>query len=157
MASKNEHTGDLIMSKAQSQQFRDNYTAIFGDKKASKRGRFVYDRETKQLVPADEFYERQAAIEQSKRSNLPLPAIQFFKPYVNDINGKLIESPTQERELLKRTGCRIYEGLEQEKKVADQVKREQKAKQSEKLGEMLAKTRIALRDGMTPKPILNKN
>ena len=36
MATKNDITGDLLISKLNSQEFRDNFDRIFGEKKKEK-------------------------------------------------------------------------------------------------------------------------
>lgn len=155
MASKNEHTGDLLMSKKASKEYAGNYSKIFGDKKP-KRGRYVYDSELKELVPADEYYSKKAASEANSRAE-NFPAIHFFKGYTSPMTGRVIDSPNKERDELARTGTRIFEGGDQEFKYANIVKKEKKKKQKEQIRGLLQKTRIDLRDGMTPKPNIKLN
>jgi len=48
MTAKNEHTGDSIISKAQSDAYRDNYDRIFG-----KKQKTVIDAVVDNLEPFD--------------------------------------------------------------------------------------------------------
>lgn len=152
MTAKNDHTGDLIMSKRNTRQYSDNYSRIFGDKKPAQRGRFVFDSETKEFVPAAEYYAAKASKEEKNRSKLNMPAVHFFQEYQSPASGRIIDSPEKERDELKRTGCRIFEGSEQEIKQAKAIKAEKKEKQRQQTRDLLRKTKIQLRDGMTPKP-----
>lgn len=53
--------------------------------------------------------------------------------YVSPVTGKLINSRTDRREDLKRAGCREWEGMEQETKVAQQRAREEEKAADAKL------------------------
>ena len=144
MVSKNDHTGDLIMSKKASKAYEDNYNKIFGDKNPMRRGRFIQDPETGNMVPANEFQRPEP-----KRSNLPTPMIQVFTPGRSPITGEWLETKRQMNEDMKRHGCREYEGFESEQKVANQWQAEQEKKFNKEMGEAMEKTAVQLRDKMT--------
>jgi hypothetical protein len=57
--------------------------------------------------------------------------------YESPVTGLWVEGRRQRREDLKRTGCRAYEGREQEQKEADKVQRENDRK-CDQLAEKMA-------------------
>lgn len=148
MASKNEITGDLIMSGKTTESFRSGYERIFKDKKPV-RGRFVFDPELKEMVPAHEYYEKRAEIECKSRSKtIEAPAFHFFKSYKSPVSGREIDSPNKERDELDRHNCRIFEDFSSEKKAVNQVKTEKKHNAKKQIRELMQKTKIGLRDKM---------
>lgn len=141
MTSRNECTGDLIMSKKAAKSFGENYSKIFGNKKPESKGKYIQDPETGSLLPASEFYARQAAREESKRSkSIHMPAVHWFKPYASPTTGEIIDSPNKEREHLKVNGKRLMEPIDQEKKVADQIQREKQKEFEKFVDEAVEKT-----------------
>jgi hypothetical protein len=54
--------------------------------------------------------------------------VSEFQPYVSPATGKVITSRTERREDLKRSGCRPWESMEEEKKQAIKLKEEEDAK-----------------------------
>lgn len=148
MASKNDITGDLIMSGKVTESFKSGYDRIFGDKKPT-RGRFIQDPETGNLVSEIEYYEKRAEVEEKNRSKtIEAPAIHWFKEYKSPVSGRVIDSPSKERDELDRHNCRIFEGGDAEKKAANQAKAEKKQKAKKELRELMHKTKIGLRDKM---------
>lgn len=68
------------------------------------RGRWIFDRQTGQLIPAAEFYARK--YEGVQTSDLPAPMIvKDTEPYRSVIDGSLIGGRRQHREHLKAHGC----------------------------------------------------
>lgn len=152
MASKNEHTNEMIISKRTSTAFRQNYEQIFGNKQADKRGRFVYDRETKSFVPAHEYYAKQQAKLDAVRSNLNLPALHLFKPYNSPITGKPIESPNQMREDLKRNHCVLADDLKTEEQETQRRREYMNKKMEAEIDDAVLKTANDLKYNLIPKP-----
>lgn len=68
------------------------------------RETFVFDRETKKMVPAAEYYAKQH--KGTKRSSLPCPQVmRDIQPFVNvAVDGKEISSRSQKREMMKEHG-----------------------------------------------------
>lgn len=60
-----------------------------------------------------------------------------FPAYTSPIDGRLIDGRRARREDLKRSGCRPYEGREQEAKEAAKVKAEE-SRQLDRLAEKMA-------------------
>jgi hypothetical protein len=81
------------------------------------RRRFVWDPIAKELV--------ETAVHRSQ-------ALHFIQPdlpgYESPIDGKWVEGRKARREDLKRSGCRPYEGREQESKEAAKVRAEAQAR-----------------------------
>jgi hypothetical protein len=73
--------------------FASNYDAIFGVKKPT-RGSFVFDRETNQLVPKDEYYGS------STQVNAPM-VIPDIAGYKSMVTGEWIGSRSTHRQHLK--------------------------------------------------------
>lgn len=92
------------------------------------RRRFRWDSKTGELVevPWDSV---QAAMAPAVFGDLP--------GYQSPVTGLWVEGRRARREDLKRTGCRPYEGFEQEKKEADKVQRENE-RQMDQLAEKMA-------------------
>lgn len=73
--------------------YEENHEKLFGAKKI-ERGSFVYDKESRKLVPKAEFYANKHAEEDAKRG----PTIQSdIEPFVSPITQKLITSRSQLR------------------------------------------------------------
>jgi hypothetical protein len=141
MASRNDHTGDLIMSKKAGKTFSDNYSKIFGEKKPNARGKFIQDKETGEMVPASQYHHKKSKSENSKRSKtLHMPAVHWFKEYKSPTTGEEITSAAKEREHLKLHGKRLMEPIDQEKKAADAIKAEQEKKFDKFVDEAVEKT-----------------
>ena len=68
------------------------------------RESYVWDRELRDLVPADEYYAKQR--KGVKKSRLPSPMVMGdIKEFVNvAVDGKVISSRSQKREMMKEHG-----------------------------------------------------
>jgi hypothetical protein len=92
------------------------------------RRRFVWSPKEGKLVEVDI----------SARTAPRAPAVFGDLPgYESPVTGKWIEGRRARREDLKRTGCRPYEGREQEAKEAAKVQAE-RARQTDQLAEKMA-------------------
>lgn len=71
-------------------------------------GRFVFDRELQEMVPAEVYYAEKGRKALAKFSTaVAMPYIASdIKPYQSPVTGKVIESRSARREDLARTGCR---------------------------------------------------
>jgi len=88
------------------------------------RRKYVWSPEEGRLVEVPTQYTQERAA----------PDIHFDIPeYVSPVTGKVISSRSSRREDLKRSGCRPYEGREQEKKIAAQHWQEQERKQDQRI------------------------
>ena len=83
--------------------------------KEVQTGRFKQDPETGKMISAYEFHKKYY----KPRNKAPF-IIGDIEPYQSPIDDRVINSRRQQRYDLESNGCRIYEGLDQEKKVADQ-------------------------------------
>lgn len=120
------------------------HARIFGDKPRAKAGRWRTDKETGKLIPIDEWLGKYG-----RRVYAEAPyIIGDIEPYVSPVSEKVITSRKAHREDLKRTGCRVYEGREQESKYAEQARKEQDAKFEKSLGDKMEKTYYQLREGV---------
>lgn len=92
------------------------------------RKSYVQDPKTGQLVPKEEFYAQQ----------YDAPFIMGDLPdYESPIDGRVISGRAARREDLRRSGCREWEGMEQEKKEAHRWKVENERKLDQKLEQNL--------------------
>lgn len=78
------------------QAFDSGYERIFGDHKA-RRGRFIWDKERRELVPYSEYV-------QPVESHAPM-VMPDIQPYQSQIDGSMITSRSHHREHLKAHGC----------------------------------------------------
>lgn len=72
------------------------------------RGRWIYDHETGELVPSDEFHARKAMRQRSKASVLPCPAvIGVMAPVKSMIDGRTYDDKASYYRSVERAGCAI--------------------------------------------------
>jgi len=76
--------------------FSDNFDKIFGNKKP-ERGRFIWDKDKRDFVPASEYY-----APSESNSAYVMPDIQ---PYQSMIDGSMITSRSKHREHLRANNC----------------------------------------------------
>lgn len=92
------------------------------------RHRYVWDTELKQLVEVSNNY----------RQETDAPAVFADLPgYESPVTGKWVEGRRARREDLKRSGCRPYEGRDQELKESRKVEIERE-KKLDQLAERIA-------------------
>lgn len=151
MTAKNEHTGDLIRTKYSS-AYRDNYDQCFRDENTEKKGKWIKDPSSsaRSIYVSDEQFEKMHK-ERENRKRVYVggfPALHTFKSYNSPVTGELIEDASQERNHLKQHNCRIYEGFEQEQRVADAHKAEVDSKFESKMLDAMDKTANDLKYNM---------
>lgn len=101
MPARNDITGDALISKAATDEFRKGHERIFGNKPI-QRGRFIQDPATGKLIPAHEYQQREA-------SKL-IVHVDQFDAYESPVSGNVISNRRQRDRDLKESGCRQYEG-----------------------------------------------
>lgn len=143
MVAKNEHTGDLMISKP-SKLYEENYEAIFGSPKKVQRGKWIYCPETNELIPASEYKRPEV-----QRGDFPLPMLSLYEPGRSPVTGEWLETKRQMREDMKRHDCREYEGFESEQRAADAYKQAEQVKFDADLGEAIEKTAMDLKYNRT--------
>lgn len=74
-----------------------------------------------------------------------------IEPYQSPVTGEVITSRREHREDLKRAGCRVYEGREQEEKEAARYREDQNRKDEKALSEAVEQTAAELKDGRAKK------
>lgn len=74
--------------------FDEGFDRIFGQKKP-ERGRFIWDKETHELVPADRYYRPQDS------ANAPM-VMADISPYQSQVDGSMIQGRRQHREHLRQ-------------------------------------------------------
>ena len=68
---------------------------------------YVYDPQSCELVPKDEYYANKWAAQANAVSDLPSPYIRSdIKPYQSHVTGKIVDGRAERREDLARSGCR---------------------------------------------------
>ncbi len=73
-----------------------------------------------------------------QRARIDAPFVQAdLPPYESPIDGHIVDGRRARREDLKRSGCRPYEGFDQEKKEADKVQAANE-RQMDQLAEKMA-------------------
>lgn len=113
--SRNEHTGKLQQTGPASKEYIENITKIFGDKPVA-RGRFKEDKETGKFIPIAEWNAKYA---EGPKPKGPLFIVKNFDAFQSPTSGKVIRNHKELAYDMATTGCRTYEGLEQEQKEVD--------------------------------------
>lgn len=143
MASRNDITGDLIKTKFNSEQYKENLGKIFGDTKGPQRGRWKQDPETGKMLSMRDWYAKYGVPEKPKT---PMFFIDKFEPYQSmvssDENERFItvNSRRQHEYELKKNGCRVYEGRDQELKEARRYQKYEDEKLERRVEDTLEKT-----------------
>lgn len=110
MPAHNDVTGDALISKAATPEYRENHEKIFGNKPI-QRGSWRYDPELRKLIPLSEWRERE-------RSKL-IVHVDQWDAYESPVSGNVISNRKQRDRDLKESGCRQYEGKEIEVQEAN--------------------------------------
>lgn len=116
MTSRNEHTGDLMKSKANSDEYRDNHEKIFG-KSRVQRGKYKWCEETRKFIPAAEYYAKYGA--PKPRPKTPMIVCNHFEAFESPVTGEVISSKRDHQYDLESNGCRVFEGQEAEQREVD--------------------------------------
>lgn len=122
MPSHNDITGDALITKAATPEFREGHERIFGNKPV-QRGRFIQDPSTGKLVPAHEYHQRET-------SKL-IVHVDNWDAYESPVSGEVISNRQQRDRDMKASGCRQYEGKNIE---LQEAQRHQEYKKREMLG-----------------------
>lgn len=139
MAARNPITGDLIKTKVNSEEYKRNLEKLFGDKPPT-RGKWKQDPDTGRMVPIEEWYSK-------PKEEGPLTFINHFEAYESPTSGKIINNKREHLNDLHASGCRVYEGRQQEAKEAAKWRAEQDRKLDRKLTETLNRTMYEIEHG----------
>lgn len=143
MTARNEFTGDLIKTKFNTKQYQENLEKIYGNK-PSQKGKFRQCRETGDMLPMDEWLAKYGS---EPRQKTPMIICNNFDPFVSPVSDRVISSKRQHQEDLAASGCRVYEGREQETKEADKWQKEQESKIERNLEKTLHTTMHEIEHG----------
>ena len=113
----------------------ENLEKAFGAKKVQS-GSFRQDPETGKFISAYDWHKKYG---KKKLADAPY-IIGDIEPYQSPIDDSYIGSRRAQRYDLQKNGCRIYEGREQEQKVADAYRAEKEARFDRTIEEGLKKT-----------------
>jgi hypothetical protein len=138
MPARNDITGDTLITKAATPEFREGHERIFGNKPV-QRGRFIQDPETGKLIPAHEYRQR----DESKL----IVHVDNWDAYESPSTGKVISNRKQRDRDLKESGCRQYEGRHVEVQEAERHKRYEKQKMWGGIRETMEKTYYEIEHG----------
>lgn len=135
MTAKNDITGDLIQTKANSAQYKENIGKIFGNG-GVKGGSWVYDSISRKMVPREAY-----------RKENPLPkkrghfkGAESFDAFESPSTGEIVTSHKKLKYDQESSGCRTYEGREQEDKEAARYRAEENKKYEDSVGEAVEQT-----------------
>jgi hypothetical protein len=103
--SRNDITGDALVTKAATPEYREGHERIFGQKPI-QRGRFIQDPSTGKLVPAHEYRQQE--------SSKLIVHVDNWDAYESPVSGQVISNRRQRDRDLKESGCRQYEGKQVE-------------------------------------------
>lgn len=119
--------------------------------------KYIQDPITHELLPAREYYHRQALRERVARSKtLHMPAFKVFQSYRSPLTGQWIDSASQERDHMARNSVRHYEGYADEQKEADNYRAEQDKKAAQSIAEGVRETYHKLKNNMVEPADPNK-
>lgn len=135
--SKNPITGDDIRTKANTEQYRQNITRIFGNKK-TERGRWIQHPETGELILASDYHREQSKLD---------IFIDRFEAYESPITGEVINNRRKRDYDLKSSDSRPYEGRHIEQQEADKWHAEKERKLSEGIRETAQRTLYEIQHG----------
>lgn len=124
--------------------FDENFDKIFKKEKV-KGGKYRYDEETRKMLPLYDWYEKNGWPEEKPRTAYIQGDIE---PYESMVTGRIISSRKEHRDELERTGCRVYEGREQEEKEAARYRAQKDKEFEDFLGDALEETHNQLKNGM---------
>ena len=114
--SRNPITGDLQQTKGiLSEEGRDNYDKAFPPKMV-QRGRYKQDKETGKFIPIHEWNAKYASEPKPKG---PMVFVKGFDAFESPTSGRTISNHKELQYELESSGCRTYEGREQEQKEVD--------------------------------------
>lgn len=124
--SRNDITGDLQQTKIPSKDFLDDLKAKGKTKtveeRRKSRGSFKWCSEEKAFIPKHE-WNRKYAKEAPPRG--PMAIVKNFDPFISPVTNKVIRNEKEHRYDLDSSGCRVYEGRQQEQKEVDRYLAEQ--------------------------------
>jgi len=143
MATRNAITGDEIKTAHNSEAYKDGIARIFGDTKV-QRGRYKQDRETGKFIPIREWNAKYA---EPERPRGPMVSVRNFDAFESPATGRLIRNERELREDMRVSGCRTYEGKEQEAKEANRYLESQDRKMEAMVDETVERTAYEIDHG----------
>lgn len=141
MTARNPITGDLIQTRVASKAYLDNYP--FQTKKP-QRGRFRADRETGKLIPLEEWL---AKYEERPMGQAPMMFMSNFDPFESPVSGRVVRNKREHQYDLDASGCRVYEGRQQEEKEAAKYRQEQEKKLEASVTDTIHQTHYEIQHG----------
>ncbi len=137
MATKNDVTGDSLVSKAVSDQYRENYP--FKDGPVQRGGWIYVDGK---LVPKSE-------VVRKPRPKGPMIVVKGFAAYESPSTGNVISTDQQRDYDLKESGCREWEGMATENQETARHLAHEDKKFEETISEGVERTFHELKSGQT--------
>jgi len=151
--SRNEFTGDEQRTKGVlSKKAQDNFDAIFPPKPVA-RGRYKQCRETGKFIPVAEWNDKYAS-EPVQRG--PMVMVKGFDAFQSPSSGKVIRNYRELDADMKATGCRPFEGLEQEQKEVDRFLKEEDVKLEKEVSETVDETMHQITHNYSRPGVANK-
>jgi len=143
--SRNEHTGDEQRTKGVlGGKARAEYDRIFAPGPV-KRGRYKQCRETGNFIPIDEWNEKYGS---QPREKGPMVFVKGnFDAFESPTTGKVISTLRQRDYDMKVSGCRQYEGLEQEQKEVNRYLANEDKKLESTVSETVDETMYEIKHG----------
>lgn len=151
--SRNEFTGDEQKTKGiLSKKGQENYDAIF-EPKPIVRGRFKQCPETGDLLSMAEWNERYAS---EPRPKGPLVMVKGFDAFQSPSSGKIIRNHRELDADMKSTGCRPFEGFEQEQKEVDRYLKGEDVKLEKEVSDTVDETMYQITHNYSRPGVANK-
>ena len=138
MTAKNDITGDELRSRALSDQGKENYDKIFGNKKPQK-GSWVWDSSQGKLV------EKFSHKPESKQTHHIF--VDNMEAYESPITGEVVKNRRQRDIVLKQSGSRPYEGFKTESQEAERWRNYQDEKLNKNMRETMERTLYEVNHG----------
>lgn len=114
MPSRNDITGDVLQTKATSNEYREGHDLAFGNRPI-QRGSWKWDPELKKLIPKSEWHAKYGR----EVNKAPIVFCNHFEPFESPVTGRVINNKREHQYDLHSTGSRVYEGRESEQREAD--------------------------------------
>lgn len=143
MATRNAITGDEIKTSTNSEAYKAGIERIFGETKV-QRGRYKQDRETGEFIPVWQWNLKYGEPEKPRG---PMVSIKNFDAFESPATGRIIRNERELREDMRVSGCRTYEGKEQEMREANRYLQEQDRKMEKIVEESVEKTAYDIEHG----------
>jgi hypothetical protein len=103
--------------------------------------RYIQDRETFKLLPADEWFQKYGS--EKVQTHIVIPDVP---EYQSPVDGKLVSGRVQRKQDLLRTKSREWEGMEQEKKEAARIRKYNEEKHDREVHKMVEQSFMRLNE-----------